>query len=300
MRHVRPERPEHAEVRLTLVTQLVQLGAVVDGTRLAPEGLEPESVLRMEVRRRHDELARTCDLARGGEDALAVLRTHPDVDDEHPLAALHDPDVGDERHAPVGDDPHAPGDLGDSLGDDVGRGRPFDGLAHDGRIYTRSKRRPLPYTRPMGGDTDRRERGLDAFASQFGISRDEVASTLTERFGGRFAEEAIAAAGGAWTADVLSFRDRSLIVVTALIVQGGAETRLREHVRWAIEHGSTREEIEALVTLLAVYAGYPRASVAWKWCATSSTGSTEAECTLLAQRYASATLRTSCSQIGWR
>jgi alkylhydroperoxidase/carboxymuconolactone decarboxylase family protein YurZ len=33
-------------------------------------------------------------------------------------------------------------------------------------------------------------------------------------------------------------------------------------VRWAIEHGSSREELEALVTLLAVYVGFPRASVA--------------------------------------
>jgi 4-carboxymuconolactone decarboxylase len=114
----------------------------------------------------------------------------------------------------------------------------------------------------MGGDADRRERGLDAFASQFGIPRDEVASTLSERFGGRFAEEAIAAAGGAWTADALSLRDRSLVVVTALIVQGGVEDRLRNHVRWAIENGSTRQELEALVALVAVYAGYPRASVA--------------------------------------
>jgi alkylhydroperoxidase/carboxymuconolactone decarboxylase family protein YurZ len=33
-------------------------------------------------------------------------------------------------------------------------------------------------------------------------------------------------------------------------------------VRWAIDQGSTRDELEALVTLLAVYIGYPRASVA--------------------------------------
>ena len=39
------------------------------------------------------------------------------------------------------------------------------------------------------------------------------------------------------------------------------EPRLRGHVRWAIEHGSSREELEALATLLANYAGYPRASV---------------------------------------
>jgi alkylhydroperoxidase/carboxymuconolactone decarboxylase family protein YurZ len=51
-------------------------------------------------------------------------------------------------------------------------------------------------------------------------------------------------------------------VVAALVTQGAVDDRLRGHVRWAIEHGSSREELEALVTLLAVYVGFPRASVA--------------------------------------
>jgi 4-carboxymuconolactone decarboxylase len=109
---------------------------------------------------------------------------------------------------------------------------------------------------------DRYEHGLDAFASQFDIPREEVAPRLREGFGERFAEEAIRATGGAWPDDVLSLRDRSLIVVAALVAQGGVEPRLRSHVRWAIAHGSTREELEALVSMLGVYAGYPRASVA--------------------------------------
>ena len=107
---------------------------------------------------------------------------------------------------------------------------------------------------------ERHERGLDAYASQLGIPREEVPTWFAERFGERFGEEAINAAGGAWPDDCLSLRDRSLIVVAALIVQGGAEARLRGHVRWAIEHGSSREELEALATLLGVYAGYPKAS----------------------------------------
>jgi len=32
-------------------------------------------------------------------------------------------------------------------------------------------------------------------------------------------------------------------------------------VRWALDHGVTPEQLEALTTLLAVYVGYPRASV---------------------------------------
>jgi 4-carboxymuconolactone decarboxylase len=109
--------------------------------------------------------------------------------------------------------------------------------------------------------TDRYERGLDAYASQLGVPRDEVEGWFAERFGERFGEEAINAAAGAWADDCLSLRERSLIVVAALIAQGGVEERLRGHARWAVEHGATREQLEALGTLLAVYVGYPKASI---------------------------------------
>ena len=116
----------------------------------------------------------------------------------------------------------------------------------------------MTYARPV---TDERyEQGVSAYASQFGIRPEQVADYLAERFGERFGREAINAAGGAWPDDCLSLRDRSLIVVAALIAQGGVEDRLRGHVRWAVEHGSNRDELEALTSLLAVYVGYPRAS----------------------------------------
>ena len=110
--------------------------------------------------------------------------------------------------------------------------------------------------------SDRYERGLKAYASQFGIAEEDVAGWFADRHGARFGEEAINAAGGAWNDDELSLRDRSIVVVTALIAQGGVEERLRGHVRWALEHGVTPAELEAIVALLAVYLGYPRASTA--------------------------------------
>jgi alkylhydroperoxidase/carboxymuconolactone decarboxylase family protein YurZ len=107
---------------------------------------------------------------------------------------------------------------------------------------------------------DRRyEAGLEIYASQFQIPREEVPSWFAERVGERFGEEAILSAAGAWLDDELSLRDRSLVVIAALITQGGAEQQLRVHTRWAIEHGCTRPQLEALATLLGVYAGYPRA-----------------------------------------
>jgi 4-carboxymuconolactone decarboxylase len=104
--------------------------------------------------------------------------------------------------------------------------------------------------------------GLAVFANQFRMSENEVADFMRSRFGERMANEAIMATGVAWTDEVLTLRERSLVVVAALAAQGGVEGRLRSHVRWALDHGATPEELDALVALLAVYAGYPRASTA--------------------------------------
>jgi 4-carboxymuconolactone decarboxylase len=110
--------------------------------------------------------------------------------------------------------------------------------------------------------SERWRRGLAAYASQFGIDESEVEAWFAERHGTRLGTEAINAAGGAWLDDELSLRDRSLVVVAALVALGGVEERLRGHVRWALQHGVTPEELDALVALLAVYVGYPRASTA--------------------------------------
>jgi 4-carboxymuconolactone decarboxylase len=112
-------------------------------------------------------------------------------------------------------------------------------------------------------DHTRREQGLAAYASQFGIPESDVESYLGGLLGVRMAGEAIQAqGGGAWDEQPLSLRDRSLVVLASLITQGGAESRLRGHVRWAVQHGVSAEQIEELTTLLAIYAGYPRASTA--------------------------------------
>jgi 4-carboxymuconolactone decarboxylase len=117
--------------------------------------------------------------------------------------------------------------------------------------------------RVSGQGSERRERGIAAYASQFGVAPEEVFPRMAELLGERMAEEAIESAGGtAWRADELSLRDRSIVVLAALITQGGVDERLRGHVRWAVEHDVTPRQLDALVTLLANYVGYPRASVA--------------------------------------
>ena len=114
----------------------------------------------------------------------------------------------------------------------------------------------------MADARDRTSRGRAAYASQFGLPENEAVELLETIVGKRMAEEAVQAAGGAWVDDCLSLRDRSLVVVAALAAQGGVEERLRSHVRWALEHGVTPDELDAALALLAVYVGYPRASVA--------------------------------------
>lgn len=108
--------------------------------------------------------------------------------------------------------------------------------------------------------SDRWARGLDAYASQFQIPRAEVADWFTKTVGERFGEEAIYSAAQAWVDDELSLRDRSLAVLASLITMGGSEGQLRMHTRWAVYHGCTRAEIEAMAALLAIYAGFARAA----------------------------------------
>jgi 4-carboxymuconolactone decarboxylase len=114
----------------------------------------------------------------------------------------------------------------------------------------------------VADESARWQAGLAAFASQFRVPEDEVVEFMRSRFGERIANEAIMATGVAWTDEVLTLRERSLVVVAALAAQGGVEGRLRSHVRWALDHGATPDELDALAALLAVYAGYPRASAA--------------------------------------
>jgi 4-carboxymuconolactone decarboxylase len=112
-------------------------------------------------------------------------------------------------------------------------------------------------------EDERRAHGLAAYASQFGVPPEQALDALRAVVGEPMAGEAVLAAGAAWAPDHrLSPRERSLLVVAALAGQGGVEERLRRHVRWALEHDLTAEDLQAAVAFLAVYIGYPRASIA--------------------------------------
>lgn len=64
-----------------------------------------------------------------------------------------------------------------------------------------------------------------------------------------------------WERPGLSKRDRSLITVAALLVLN-RDGSLRNHIRRALGHGITKEEIGEMITHLAFYAGWPAATAA--------------------------------------
>ncbi len=61
-----------------------------------------------------------------------------------------------------------------------------------------------------------------------------------------------------WTDERLSPRDRSLVTLASLVSLHRPD-ELPAHLRRAVSNGVTHEEISALITHLAFYAGFPAA-----------------------------------------
>lgn len=120
--------------------------------------------------------------------------------------------------------------------------------------------------RALGGGyhmTERREHGLAIYARILDVNHDEVAETFAARVGPVFAREALEAAGGdAWSNPALTGRERNLAIITALTAQGMSGDRLSTHLQLARAEGLDEAACTALMTLLADYLGYPRASLA--------------------------------------
>ncbi|WP_458120672.1 carboxymuconolactone decarboxylase family protein [Paenibacillus sp. Z6-24] len=75
----------------------------------------------------------------------------------------------------------------------------------------------------------------------------------------RYSEEVLF--GEVWRREQLSLRDRSIITIAALTT-GGMVDQIPYHVRLAIQHGWSPEELVEAMTHLAFYAGWPRAAAA--------------------------------------
>ena len=63
-----------------------------------------------------------------------------------------------------------------------------------------------------------------------------------------------------WNRPGLSARDKSLITISVLLATGRDE-QAESHIKLGLEHGLTEGEIEAAMTQIAFYAGWPSAVV---------------------------------------
>ena len=65
--------------------------------------------------------------------------------------------------------------------------------------------------------------------------------------------------GENWNAAGIDTKERCIVTVVALMAQGMTDSSLAYHLQNAKAHGVTREEIAAIVTHAAFYAGWPKA-----------------------------------------
>ena len=71
--------------------------------------------------------------------------------------------------------------------------------------------------------------------------------------------------GQVWSReDKLSLRDRSIVTVTALMVQGLVDSSFQYHLMSAKKNGVTKEEIAEILTHAVFYAGWPKAWAAFR------------------------------------
>jgi 4-carboxymuconolactone decarboxylase len=65
--------------------------------------------------------------------------------------------------------------------------------------------------------------------------------------------------GENWNAGGIDTKERCIVTIVALMAQGMTDSSLAYHLQNAKAHGVTREEIAAIVTHAAFYAGWPKA-----------------------------------------
>jgi alkylhydroperoxidase/carboxymuconolactone decarboxylase family protein YurZ len=88
-----------------------------------------------------------------------------------------------------------------------------------------------------------------------------------QRFTDRFPGIAVGhkAVGKAGTAAGPLDRKAVELIKLGICVGAGLESATKSHVRRALQHGATREEVEQAVVLAVNPVGFPRAVMAWQW-----------------------------------
>jgi len=88
--------------------------------------------------------------------------------------------------------------------------------------------------------------GLGDFAPQFAVLNDDVLF------------------GEVWSGGAISLKTRSILTVSALISKGMVDSSFQYHLTTAKQNGVTKEEMAAIITHLAFYAGWPNAWAAFR------------------------------------
>lgn len=80
-------------------------------------------------------------------------------------------------------------------------------------------------------------------------------------FAPRFAElnDDVLFGEAVWNDSTLSLHDRSMVTISILLGKGMTDSSFRSHLELGKKHGITRDEIAALLTQAAFYAGWPNA-----------------------------------------
>ena len=65
--------------------------------------------------------------------------------------------------------------------------------------------------------------------------------------------------GENWNNEDIDLKTRSIITVVALMSQGITDSSLKYHILNANTHGVSQKEMEAVITHVAFYAGWPKA-----------------------------------------
>ena len=72
--------------------------------------------------------------------------------------------------------------------------------------------------------------------------------------------------GENWNNEDVDLKTRCIITVVALMAQGITDSSLKFHIMNAKNHGVTAEEMAAIVTHVAFYAGWPKAWATFNLC----------------------------------
>ncbi|MBW2270980.1 MAG: carboxymuconolactone decarboxylase family protein [Deltaproteobacteria bacterium] len=118
-----------------------------------------------------------------------------------------------------------------------------------------------PAPAELKDEEKRRADGLDVLSTLLGevyLGAEATEAAIIEQQGdmGRLVMDF--AFGDVWSRPQLSRRDRSLVVISVLTALAAA-LELEIHLRGALNHGVTPEEIEEVMIMMVFYGGFPRA-----------------------------------------